>query len=253
MESFDPAKRFSDRVQDYIKFRPGYPPEIISFLKEEIRFNENWNIADVGSGTGILSELFLKNGNKVFCIEPNLEMRAAGENLLKSYMKFISINGTAESIPVENNSIDLVTAGQAFHWFDVEKTKKEFKRILKPEGWVILIWNERLTEVDDFSVQYEKLLQDYSIDYAKVDHRNVNDEILKKFFSSYKLKIFPNKQEFDFTGLKGRLLSSSYVPKEDHPNFNPMVEKLQMIFDEFQSNNKVIMKYETKLFYGKIN
>lgn len=253
MKNIDPAKRFSNRVKDYIKYRPGYPPEIISFLNAEIQFNENWNIADVGSGTGILSELFLKNSNKVFGIEPNLEMRLAGENLLKSYMKFISLNGSAESIPVENNSINLITAGQAFHWFDVEKTKKEFNRILKPEGWVALIWNERLNEADNFSKQYEKLLRDYSIDYKKVDHRNVNDEILEKFFSSYKLKVFPNKQDFDFDGLRGRLLSSSYVPKEDHPNFNPMMEKLKLTFDEFQSNGKLTMKYDTKLFYGKIN
>ena len=250
--NIDPEKRFSSRVDDYIKYRPGYPEEIISFLKTEIEFNERWTVADIGSGTGILSELFLKNGNRVYCIEPNEEMRTAGESLLNKYQGFASLHGKAELIPLKSKSIDLVTAGQAFHWFDVQKSKKEFNRILRSDGWAALIWNERLTDTDKFAEEYEKLLLGYSIDYAKVDHRNVDKKILSDFYSSYKLKIFPNEQVFDFDGLKGRLLSSSYVPKESHPNYLPMVIRLNEIFNDLHSEGKVKMKYKTQLYYGKL-
>lgn len=249
---YEPTNRFSNRVADYIKYRPGYPSEILTFLKSEIGFGENWTVADIGSGTGLLSELFLKNGNDVFGVEPNDEMRLAGEKYLNKYSGFISLNGTAESIPVEDNSIDLITAGQAFHWFDVEKSKREFIRILKPECWVILVWNERLTDADTFAKEYENLLLEYSIDYKTVDHRNINNKILGDFFTSYKLKIFPNKQEFDFEGLKGRLLSSSYVPKEEHPNYQPMMKELKKIFNENQLGRTVNMKYDTQVYYGKV-
>jgi len=248
----DFTKRFSNRVEDYVKYRPGYPNEVINFLKEELGFDQSWKVADIGSGTGILSKLFLENGNIVFCVEPNNEMRSAGEKYLKEYFNVTSLNGTAESIPLQNNFVDFITAGQAFHWFDVGKSKQEFDRILKPGGWVVLIWNERLTNTDDFAREYEKLLLDYSVDYKMVDHRNINEKILKQFFSSFELKVFPNRQEFDYDGVKGRLLSSSYVPKEDHPNFTSMIKKLKEIFDEFQANGKIIMKYETQLYYGKL-
>ncbi len=203
------AERFSDRVENYVKYRPGYPNDIIPFLKEKIGLNKDWIIADIGSGTGILSELFLKNKNKVFCVEPNGRMRNSAEELLKQYSGFSSLNASAESTMLNNNSIDLISAGQSFHWFDVERSKIEFKRNLKPDGWVMLIWNERLTDVDEFAVEYENLLLKYSMDYKQVDHRNVDEKALHLFFSSFQLKTFSNKQEFDFIGLKGRLLSST--------------------------------------------
>ncbi len=252
MNVANPENRFSDRVEDYIKYRPGYPPELISFLNDEIGFGNNWVVADIGSGTGILTELFLKNGNKVFGVEPNEEMRKAGENMLKKYPYFISLEGSAESVPLPAYSVDIISAGQAFHWFDVEKSKNEFLRIIKPGGYVLLIWNKRLTDIDLFAEMYEKLLQDFSIDYQKVDHRKVDDKILSSFFYSYKLKTFSNSQELDFEGLKGRLLSSSYAPKEDHPNHLPMMEELKKMFDVTSKEGKVQMVYETQLYYGKL-
>jgi ubiquinone/menaquinone biosynthesis C-methylase UbiE len=248
----DSKKRFSNRVENYIKYRPGYPEEIINFLSKEINLTSSWKIADIGSGTGILSELFLKNKNAVLGVEPNAEMRNAGEQQLKRYINFRSINGSSEITTIESSSIDLITAGQAFHWFDIGKSKKEFSRILKENGCVLLIWNNRKIDTSLFLKDYEKLLINYSIDYKRVDHKNVNDEILNKFFKNYKLKIFQNYQVFNFEGLKGRLLSSSYAPMQDHPNYLFMINELEKIFHQNKINGKVKFEYDTELYYGVI-
>ena len=253
MESFQDSKqRFSNRVENYIKYRPGYPEEIIGYLKEKINLTGSWVIADIGSGTGILSKLFLENGNEVFGVEPNEAMRKAGEEQLKSYTKFKSINGNAEKTGLKENSVNLIVAGQAFHWFDVEKSKIEFKRILKKDGVVSLIWNNRKTDSSKFLREYEDLLINYTVDYKLVDHKNVSKEILNKFFEKYEFKIFSNKQVFDFEGLKGRLLSSSYAPTPEHPKYKPMIEKLEKIFNQNEENGKVKFEYDTELYYGII-
>jgi ubiquinone/menaquinone biosynthesis C-methylase UbiE len=248
----DPTKRFANRVENYVKYRPDYPHDIISFLKNELSLDSSWIIADVGSGTGILSKMFLENGNTVLGVEPNKEMREAAENILRDYSKFKSIDGTAESSSIEENSVDLITAAQAFHWFNLEKSKKEFKRILRNNGWIVLIWNERKTEETQFLKEYENLLNNFSVDYKLVDHRRINDHVLNKFFKDYTLKVFPNFQEFSFDGLEGRLLSSSYVPTPDHPNYKPMMKALSDIFNRYNLNGKVKFEYKTKLYYGKI-
>lgn len=247
----DNTQRFNNRVDNYVKYRPSYPQEIISFLENSIQFNNKFIVADIGSGTGILSKIFLDNGNIVFGIEPNEPMRKKAEELLKNYFSFKSINGTAEQTTLENESVDLITAAQAFHWFDAEKTKAEFKRILKPSGFCCLIWNERLN-VSPFEKAYEELLFEYSTDYAKVDHRNIDDKKIDAFFSPHHVikKSFSNKQIFDFAGLKGRLLSSSYTPDENHPKHNAMLNSLKNIFDSFKQNNMVQFDYETKVYLG---
>ena len=249
----DNTQRFSNRVDNYVKYRPSYPIEIISFLEKKIGFNKNFVIADIGSGTGILSEMFLKNGNVVFGIEPNKPMRNKAEELLMNYHSFKSIDGTAEQTTLENADISLITAAQAFHWFDAEKTKQEFKRILKPNGYCCLIWNERLNN-SDFLKAYEQLLKDYSTDYTKVDHKNIDDKKIEAFFSPNIVlkKFFSNKQVFDFESLKGRLLSSSYAPDEYHPKHNDMLIHLKNIFDSFNQNNQVQFDYETKVYLGRL-
>lgn len=248
----DSKERFSSRVENYIKYRPGYPTEIINFLMNEINFLPSWKIADIGSGTGILSKLFLDNGNFVFGVEPNNEMRKAGEQQLKNYTNFKSINGSSENTSLKKNSIDLISAGQAFHWFNVEKSKNEFVKILKEDGYVLLIWNNRKTNSSDFLRDYENLLINYSIDYRLVDHKNVDEKILSSFFSNYKLKIFPNHQIFNFDELKGRLLSSSYAPLPDHPGYNPMIKELEKIFNKNEINGRVKFEYDAELYYGLI-
>lgn len=249
----DNTERFSNRVDNYVKYRPSYPAEIISFLEETIQFNKNSVVADIGSGTGILSKLFLDNGNIVYGVEPNAPMRLKAEELLQNYPSFKSINGTAEQTTLHNTSIDLITAAQAFHWFDIAKTKTEFKRILKTNGYCCLIWNERFND-SPFAKAYDNLLLEFSTDYSKVDHKNIDDKKIETFFSPNRVikKSFSNKQVFNFYGLKGRLLSSSYAPDEKHPKHKEMIEALQKIFNSFNQNNAVQFNYETKLYLGKL-
>ncbi len=210
-------------------------------------------MADIGSGTGILSELFLKNGNLVFGVEPNAPMRRAAENLLKAYPKFISIDGAAESTNLERSRVDFITAAQAFHWFHREKARQEFNRIIRPKGWVVLIWNERLTESTAFLRDYERLLLDYGTDYQKVRHENVAEHI-SDFFAPQpvKVEVFSNVQTFDLIGLQGRVRSSSYTPEPGNSNFEPMMARLKEIFEAHQQDGYVSFEYETKVYYGQL-
>lgn len=244
----DPKKRFTSRVKDYIKYRPGYPQAIIDFLKEENILKESSVVADIGSGTGILSELFIKNGNKVYSVEPNLDMRKAAEILLSKYDNFISINGSAEKTGLKERTIDLITAGQAFHWFDVEKTKREFKRILKSDGYIVLIWNNRKKSGDPFSNDYEKLVLKYGTDYKEV---RKSEKKVDEFYN-YNKGIFYNHQDLDYDGFKGRLLSTSYIPLEDSPRFFNMLGELKKIFLKYQKNGIIRLEYNTEVYYGKL-
>lgn len=249
----DPVKRFSNRADNYAKYRPGYPAGVVDILKSECDLQESSIIADIGSGTGILSELFLKNGNQVAGVEPNEAMRLEAERLLAPYIRFISVDATAEVTTLKTESVDFVAAAQAFHWFDREKAKREFARILKPRGWVVLIWNERRLDSTAFLRDYEKLLLLYGTDYEKVRHENVTTEI-SQFFSpeGFQLKNLENFQHFDFESLKGRVLSSSYTPAPDHPHFNTMLEKLEETFNTHQHEGIVSFEYDTRVFYGRL-
>ena len=249
----DPLSRFSNRSDNYAKFRPGYPAGVIEILKHDCGLNETSVIADIGSGTGILSEMFLQNGNSVFAIEPNAAMRQVAERLLQRDEKFRSINAAAEATTLGAESVDFVTAAQAFHWFDRARAKREFARILKPAGWVVLIWNERRLDSSVFLRAYEDLLLRYGTDYEKVRHEKVTGEIAE-FFSpeNFELQTLENAQRFDFEALKGRLLSSSYAPNQDHPKFAPMLEELKGIFDANQQDGIVSFEYETKIYYGHL-
>lgn len=247
------VERFSSRVKNYARYRPGYPAAIIDLLTSECGLSSNSVVADIGSGTGKLSEIFLKNGNVVFGIEPNAEMRASAEQILRGYSTFRSIDGTAESTTMAPASVDFVTAGQAFHWFEPVKAKAESIRILKPEGWAALIWNERLIDTTPFLRDYERLLLDYGTDYQEVRHENAS-EAIAKFFApvDYELKTFANSQEFDYEGLKGRVLSSSYTPEPQDSGFEPMLRSLQEIFANHERHGRISFDYVTKLYYGHL-
>ncbi|MEO8147373.1 MAG: class I SAM-dependent methyltransferase [Bacteroidia bacterium] len=246
--------RFSNRVENYVKYRPQYPDAVLSFLKEEKILSSETIVADIGSGTGISTQLFLKNGNAVYGVEPNNEMREASEQILKGYPNFISINATAEETKLENESVDMIVAGQAFHWFDKEKCKAEFKRILKPNGTVVLMWNDRRITSTLFLAAYENLLQTFGTDYKEVDHKNIDEKIFNSFFGegNYKMKSFENFQRHDYAALEGRLLSSSYVPDESHHNYQPMLNSLKELFIHYQQNNMVTIEYDTIVYYGKL-
>ncbi|MGI8950480.1 MAG: class I SAM-dependent methyltransferase [Chitinophagaceae bacterium] len=247
------TERFSNRVENYVKYRPHYPEKIVDYLTDEINFSSKKIVADIGSGTGILTELFLQNKNIVYAVEPNAAMRLKAEELLNNYSNFISVDGTAEHTKLENKSIDLIVAAQAFHWFDAQKTKQEFQRIAKQNAYVFLIWNERMVS-SDFEKDYENLLLKYATDYTTVDHRNIYEEKIAEFFqpNNFSYAEFENEQIFDFGGLKGRLLSSSYIPNEHNENFDKMIKELHDLFQKHAVNNKVGFDYKTKLYFGKV-
>jgi len=250
----DPKRRFSSRVDNYSKFRPRYPQDIISFLETEKVLYKDSTIADIGSGTGILSELFLKNGNRVYGIEPNIDMRTAAERILNNYSDFKSIDGSAEATNMTEKSVDIITVGQAFHWFDQIKAHKEFFRILKPEGFVVIIWNNRKRSGSKFLEAYEDLLLKYGTEYRKISNIQIDFE---KFYGigknseGYKREVFDNYQFLDYHGLKGRLLSTSYTPLDDHPNYNNMITELEKIFNENNQSGLIRFDYETEVYYGR--
>ena len=250
----DPKQRFSNRVADYVRYRPGYPTGVRDVLRAECLLKSGHVIADIGSGTGFLSELFLKNGNRVYGVEPNEAMRQAGEEYLASYDGFASINGSAESTTLDDASVDFVTAGQAFHWFDQNAARSEFTRILKPEGWVVVIWNERLTNTTPFVRAYESLLREFGTDYASVKESYPNEQHMRDFFGAnpYNSHELPNFQGFDLDGVAGRLRSSSFIPAPDAPNFAPMMEELQRIFAEFNQDGHVRLAYTTHVYFGHL-
>ncbi len=252
--SKDPTKRFSDRVDNYVKFRPSYPIELINHLKKNQIITTGQNIADIGSGTGIFSELLLNTDNNVWAVEPNKDMRLAAEKNLKNKPNFISVDGSAEKTTLKENSIDIITAAQSFHWFDLEKTKKEFLRILKPNGIIALIWNVRNSEGSPFLIGYEKLLNTHCPDYLLVNHMNIGLEKIMHFINPKKFQKFScqNVQTFDYEGLKGRLKSSSYTPTEEQPEYPMLIKDLEKLFKKFQVNGKVQFQYNCKMYFGPI-
>jgi SAM-dependent methyltransferase len=250
----DPLQRFSSRADNYVKYRPTYPAGVIEVLKSRCGLTEASVIADVGSGTGILTKLLLDNGNVVFAIEPNAAMRLAAEQFLSYSESFHSVDANAEATTLASQSVDFVTAAQAFHWFDRAKAKREFARILKPGGWVVLIWNERRLDSTAFLRAYEDLLLRYGTDYQKVRHEKVTGEIADFFApDTFALQTLENAQHFDFEALKGRLLSSSYAPDGDHLDFPAMLNELDEIFKAHQKEGIVSFEYETKIYYGHLS
>jgi SAM-dependent methyltransferase len=197
--------------------------------------------------------MFLKNGNPVFGIEPNAAMRHIAETELSGFERFISIDGKAEATTLGPASVEFVTAGQAFHWFDRESAKLEFARILKRDGWVVLIWNERRLDSTPFLRDYESLLLRYGTDYNQVRHENVAGEI-EHFFAPepFQLKNLENAQHFDFASLRGRTRSASYTPEPGSPNFEPLFRSLEEIFNAHETDGMVTFEYETRIYYGHL-
>jgi SAM-dependent methyltransferase len=249
------TQRFSSRVADYVAYRPAYPKPLIDVLHRECGLTAEWVVADIGSGPGNLSRLFLDNGNRVLGVEPNREMREAGELLLHDNPRFLSVVGTAKNTTLPDGSADLVVAGQAFHWFDREEARPEFRRILRPPRWVALVWNERREGGTPFLDAYEDLLREYGTDYAAVRQANATDSAaLAPFFGAdgYAVESFDNEQRFDFAGLRGRLLSSSYSPEAGHPRHDEMLRDLETLFDAQQAEGTVTLHYDTRMYYGRL-
>ena len=248
-----PTARFSDRVENYVRFRPGYPPEVLDLLRSECALRPEQVVADVASGTGLFTRLLLENGNFVFAVEPNAEMREMGARLLSGHDRLVSVAGKAEETTLPSASVDFVTAAQAAHWFDLTRTRAEFVRILKPGGWCVLIWNERLTGTTPFLREYEQLLLTYGTDYKEVRHEKTT-AIIHEFFAPAPCqeRVFSMRQQFDYEGAAGRLFSSSYAPLEGHPNYAPMMQELERIVRAHAQNGKVEFEYKTRVYYGHL-
>jgi ubiquinone/menaquinone biosynthesis C-methylase UbiE len=253
MPASNATSRFSDRVENYVRYRPGYPPEVIQALKAECGLVPNHVAADIASGTGIWTRVLLENGNTVYGVEPNVEMREAGERLLSAFPKFSSVGGTAEATTLADQSLDFVTAAQAAHWFHRKRARREFVRILKPGGWLVLLWNKRFTHSTKFLRDYEQLLLTYGTDYEEVRHERTTDAV-NEFFdpAPFQERAFEMRQEFDYAGIEGRLLSSSYAPGKDHPQCAPMLRELRRIFDASAVEGRATFEYKTRMYFGRL-
>ena len=253
-ENPDPTKRFSNRVESYVRHRPGYPAAVHDGLRIERMLERQDVVTDVGSGTGILSELFLAAGHEVLGVEPNADMRAAAEKRLAAYARFHSIDGSAEKSTLDRRSVDLAVAGQAFHWFDRGRARAEFLRILRGKARAALLWNDRKTEGSAFSERYEALLRSFGTDYAAVDHKNLTRETFDRFFGAgrWTLVSLSNEQRFDLDGLRGRLLSSSYAPAPGQPRHDEMMRELDATFAATNEGGFVRMEYDTRIYLGRL-
>ncbi len=254
MTTANASNRFSNRVANYVRYRPGYPPDVLRCLADEFGLRAEHVAADVGSGTGIFTELLLQAGHVVFAVEPNREMRGAAEQQLAGHSGFHSVDGTAEATTLPDESVDWIVAAQAFHWFDVPRARAEAKRILRPPGFAAVLWNNR-REDTPFLAAYEAVLHAFSVDYAKIKHQNAEEDgRIPLYFggSNFARRAFVNRQPCDFDGLRGRTLSASYMPAEDHPRYPAMVDALRKVFDAHAVGGTVVIEYETCVYAGKM-
>jgi SAM-dependent methyltransferase len=249
LEDLDPTGRFSDRVGNYAKYRPSYAPELIPFLEHAIGLDKSRQVADIGSGTGIFTELLLLKGCRVTGVEPNAAMRRAAETQLGGYERFYSQDGRAEQTGLEDHSMDLITVAQAFHWMEVEATRKEFIRILKPGGHILLVWNLRLQHTP-FLQAYETLMREIGRNYDAANR--IDDVAITALYRPMQkaMRVFLNTRLLDFEALKGLALSSSYMPLETEPSYKEMIYGLEELFARYSENGLVKMEYETKIFYN---
>jgi SAM-dependent methyltransferase len=248
------TQRFTDRVDHYVRYRPSYPAGVTDELKKSAGLGPTSVVADIASGTGIFTQLLLPHCARVYGVEPNDAMRAAADRLLVAWPTFTSVTGTAEATNLPAGSVDLVTAAQAFHWFDVAASRREFARILRPGGHVAIVWNERRTGATPFLTDYEEVLKRHALDYERINHMNVDATAVAEFFGAagYALTEFPNEQRFDCAGLQGRVLSSSYAPNLGHPGHAPMMAALELLFAKHAQAGVVHFPYTTKLYLGRL-
>jgi ubiquinone/menaquinone biosynthesis C-methylase UbiE len=250
VDKFNSKERFSDRVDNYKKYRPTYPDELIEFLRTKAGLISGSAIADIGSGTGILTELLLKKGWTVYAIEPNAKMREAAEAQLNDYPDFSSLNGSGEATGLPDQSVQLITVAQAFHWIDPVVARKEFDRILTPGGHAALLWNLRTLD-SPFDKGYEDIKATYGTDYHEI--RKSHEPELTAFFAPAEMEVqyFRHSHQLDFEGLKGQVLSSSYMPQPGQKNYEEMMQALTDLFEVNQRDGEVTVTYDTKLYINK--
>jgi len=248
-----PTARFSSRAEDYARYRPSYPAAAIDLLAARCGLIRAAAVADLGSGTGLLTQQLLARGAQVFAVEPNAAMREAAEGLLKGQPRFVSVDASAEATTLPVESIDLIVAGQAFHWFDVPKARREALRVIRGAGFGALLWNERPQHPGAFLDAYEALLLRHAPEYAKIVASRADEASMREFFGGeMEQASFPNQQVFDFEGLKGRLMSSSYAPEAGHPQHDPMIAALHGLFGRHQNNGEIVFPYQTLVYFAQL-
>jgi len=255
MLATDSTQRFSSRAECYAKYRPGYPSAVIATLRDECGLVPGSLVADIGAGPGLLTRLFLQNGNRVFAVEPNPAMRAAGERVLRDYPGFRSVTGRAEASTLEDRSVDFVVAAQAFHWFDQHRARDEFARVLRPAGWGMLVWNQVEIRSTLFLKAYKSLLQKYATSRTQVEHRERDEAAAVNLFGSggFKSRAFSHSQQLDHAGVRGRILSLSTMPESGHPKHEKMLDELAEIFQAHEVRGEVEFPYTTTMYYGQLN
>ena len=251
----DPTTVFSSRVEYYAKYNYGYPRALPELLRTACQWDETSVVADVGSGTGLFSRLFLDAGNTVFGVEPNDKMRAAAEHLLAGYPHFISVDGRAEATTLSDHGVDFVTVGDAFHWFELGPTRKEFARILKPGGWAVVAWNMARTEGTPFLVAYHQF---WETCLRRRSAKEESPDLITPFFGQGRftqemLDNTENNEVFGLEALKGRILSSSCTPLPGQPRHHQVLAELESIFQRHQRGGTVTIEYDTQVSYGQLS
>lgn len=250
MTTRPPTARFSDRVDNYVRYRPSYAPEVLAIIEKETGLRPPAVVADIGSGTGLSADLFLPVGYTVWAVEPNTAMRQAAESRLGRHPRFDSYDGTAEASGLAAASVDLVVVAQAFHWFQPDAARTEFRRILKPGGWVAIVFHSRRTDATPFLRAYEQLLLDYGTDYRSVRHEN--SDVAAFFPQGCVRRNLDHEQRFDLEGLRGRILSSSYTPAANDPRYPALLAAIDDLFAVHQQDGQVCIEYDTEIFLGQL-
>lgn len=247
--------KFDGMGKIYAKFRPTYPHTFIEYICSNVGINHESIIADIGSGTGILTRQMLEIAKKIFAVEPNNDMRAVAENDLSNYKNFVSVNGTAENTALEKSSVDFITVAQAFHWFDRAKFKAECTRILKPEGKIILVWNSRdfnAKSVKDSDIINRKYCPDFKGFSGGIRGAEYENGFEDFFTGKYEIKNFQNDFFYDLDGFIGRTLSASYALKEDDEKYPAYINELTECFNKHAIDGKMIIPNITKSYAGTV-
>lgn len=249
----DTKDLFTGKMDDYSRYRPGYPQGIIQLLEKHASLTKDSVVADIGSGTGILSALFLHYGNMVFSVEPNRDMTARARRDLSGFPGFHPVDGTAENTGIEDGLIDIIVAGQSFHWFNREKAATEFRRILKPGGNIALIWNDRIPESTGMNADYERICKAFSPRYHGSGSSSVGEPAISEFFNgNYSIFILENAQSLDLEGIKGRYFSASYAIGKGDPDYDRLNHAFEDAFEKNRVGNTVQLRYETRIYLGKL-